>query len=268
MTYYLSQSLATSTFKLYQTAYKSYSTFCYHTNNSPAPITEYKLMLYVTSSASHLSFKSIKTYLAGIQFQSIIMQCPVHINQMQQLYYLLWGIRRVQGNNYIRQPRHPITTTHLYQLRNFINLRITLHHDKLVYWAAVTLAFFGLLRSSEYTSTPTHSYNPNHTLLYNDITFAPNVSYVTINIRASKTDPFRTGCNFRVGVSHNQLCPFSALYHLQPQHIAHTGPSSFLTRTRLSALLTQCFNSTHINTHFALEGLLLWPQQDSQIQLL
>ena len=214
-------------------------------------------MLYVTSCASRLALKSIKSYLAGIQHHSIIAGYPIVICEMQQLYYLLRGIRRVQGNSHTRHARSPITINHLYQLRLFINQpgSILVYHDQLVYWAAVTMAFFGLMRSSEYTSSHVNSYNVHHTLLYSDISFAPDLSYTAVRIRSSKTDPFGTGCTIRIGSTGNQLCPVSAIYHMHRHHIQQTGPffvfhnGTFLTRTRLAMLLTNCFHDTRINTH-------------------
>ena len=61
-------------------------------------------------------------------------------------------------------------------------------------WAALTLAFFGFLRVSEFTCTG--RFNPNIHITPKDITFLPskhNPMYMQIHLKVSKTDPFRSG---------------------------------------------------------------------------
>ena len=98
MKYLFSQSLAPATLRLYNSAYRNYILFCTNANLLALPIVERNLLFYVTSLSSSLSYKSIKVYLAGLQFNSISLGHPVSISNMSQLFYLLRGIRRVQGS--------------------------------------------------------------------------------------------------------------------------------------------------------------------------
>ena len=85
---------------------------------------------------------------------------PQRIVTMVQLYYLLRGIRRVQGNLYHLPQRAPITVTDLHILRSHL-LRSNLpHHDQLLLCSAVTLAFAGLLRSAGFVSSSATAYDP------------------------------------------------------------------------------------------------------------
>lgn len=251
----LSQSLAPSTLNLYRTAFNSYQSFCQDTYLELFPVNEFKLMLYVTSISNRLAFKSIKTYISGIQFSCTMQGQNIPISSMHQLYYLLRGIRRTQGTSRSRPPRLPITVTHLYKLHNFINNKQIPFMDKLLLWSAITTAFFGLLRSAEYTSSHVKQYNSSYTLLLSDVSFSPNLTYMAIKIRASKTDPFRTGCTVRIGATGNHLCPVSALYHFIRHRTSINRPlftysdGSYLTRSRIATILFNCFQDYRINTH-------------------
>ena len=69
-------------------------------------------------------------------------------------------------------------------------------------WAAILVAFFGFLRSSELLA-----------LQHKDILMIPEGYHVTI--KASKTDPFRHGVTIKLTSSgDNTLCAVTALDHL------------------------------------------------------
>ena len=244
MNYLYTHSLAASTLRLYQLASRNYSLFCTNTNLNSLPVTEFNLMFYVTSLASRLSYKSIKVYLSGIQFHALTLGHQFSMPTMHQLYYLLRGIRRTQGNSHSRARRLPITIPNLYQLQRFIKNMTSSTHDKRLFWSAVTLGFFGLLRSSEFTATHVTSFMAAHTLLRSDIHFAPGMSYVAITIKSSKTDPFRVGCIVRVGATCNPVCPVSALHHFIHHSRFQGGPlytlsdGSYLTRARIGGAST------------------------------
>ena len=63
----------------------------------PLPLYQQILLFYVTFLAHRLSYKSIKVYLSGIQFCSNFMGLTEKVSEMCQLFYVLHGIRRVQG---------------------------------------------------------------------------------------------------------------------------------------------------------------------------
>ena len=73
--------------------------------------------------------------------------------------------------------------------------------------SAVTLAFFGVIRVSEYTSPTRASYDPAHSLLYSDILLTSLLRVAAVRIKASKTYQFKSGCIVRVGVVQDDVCP-------------------------------------------------------------
>jgi hypothetical protein len=209
-------------------------------------------MLFATSLHKRISYKSIKIYLAAIQYTTTIMGVSIRLTEMHRLYYTLLGIRRLQGSTFSRPPRSPFTLS----LMNRFHSRLHIYHsyqDTQMLKAASLIAFFGLLRASEYL-TSNSNYFTNDTLLVTDIQFANNFNYVTIHIKQSKTDPFRQGCYIKVWANHGSSCPVRNLriYLLQNNHI---GPlfqfnnRSYLTRATFSKIIQLCLPNTNLNTH-------------------
>ena len=89
-------------------------------------------------------------------------------------------------------------------------------------WAAITTAFFGFLRVSEYTSSHKTKYDPLSTLLYQDVTLEEDI--ISINIKASKTDPFRQGVVIRLAANDTALCPVRAMHKYLSLHPLKSGP--------------------------------------------
>ena len=82
-----------------------------------------------------------------------------------------------------------------------------------MFWAACCLGYFGLLRASEFTVPNLASFPPSLHLSVQDISVDSMVtpSCTRVNIKGSKTDPFRQGCYVHIGAGHLPLCTLSAL---------------------------------------------------------
>ena len=128
-----------------------------------------------------------------------------------------------------------------------------------MFWAAFTLAFFGFLRSSEFTCND-KVFDPETDLCLKDVTFVPNIespNYMLVLIKRSKTDPFPNGCTLTLARSTTSICAVMAMkdYVLQCQP-SSTGPlftftsGKWLTRTSLThKLVTSCSNAAYnLNT--------------------
>ena len=115
------------------------------------PLNEEVLEYYVISISRRVAYQTIKVYLCGIQFFSHLHGwSSFKICDMMRLRYLLRGIRRSLGSSRIRPRRLPITIDHIGQMFSFINHNFNFH-DRLMLKSAISLAFFGMLRCSEYT---------------------------------------------------------------------------------------------------------------------
>ena len=274
--FYLSQSLAPRTLVSYNRMFEHYQHFCCVNGCIVLPPNEQTLILYASFLAAHMSHKGIKAYLCAISHHSVMSDVYVSIPSMLKLKKLIRGIRRHQGSSFTRPLRDPITTAHLLRIYSYLEHSVMPDQDRALFWAASTLAFFGLLRVSEYTCPLIADFDETTNLMISDIKFTSNS--ILVFIKASKNDPFRVGCQLVIGSTPNILCPRSAMLAFVALRGLHYGPlfvykdGSYLTRARLATFLKNIFHSELINTHsFRIGGataLSLAGFSDSQIQII
>jgi hypothetical protein len=77
--------------------------------------------------------------------------------------------------------------------------------------SAYTLGFVGFLRCAEFTSA-TNCFNASKTILLQDTVVLTDC--VNINIKSSKTDPFRVGCWLSLFATGLHVCPVRVLSNL------------------------------------------------------
>ena len=166
----------------------------------------------------------------------------------------MMAIRRVQGNSFTRPVRPPIT----WQMLNTICTHIAQtesEFDGAMLTAAALLAFFAMLRVSEYTSLSA-SYDLDDSLTVQDVQFMWSRRIAFVRIKHSKTDPFRTGMTVRVPMIDHPLCPVRALHNYITLRGNTPGPlfrfqnGMLLTRQRIVDLLRCSLpHIPHVNTH-------------------
>ena len=253
---YLNCSLAPSTASIYSSVWNRYLRFCSASGVPSVPLNQFVISLFVTSLARSLQFGSIKAYLSAIQYHSNLLGLPEQISHMQSVYYLLRGIRRSQSIQTPRAKRPAISIQQLQQICSYINLKF-FGSDRGMLRCAVSLAFFGLLRSAEYCC-PTHtSFDQHSHLLVSDITLDIAQSLISVNIKTSKTDPFHTGCVLRIGAAPSlDICPVLSLHAFLHIHPTFIGPRftfrnhSYLTRAFLSQILKSALPQLpYVDTH-------------------
>ena len=128
------------------------------------PLYQQNLCLFASHLALSTSISNIKVHLAALKFFALIHGYMSELPSFHQLYLVLRGIKKTLGNKYKKKSRAPITPDILRVLKfNLYNSSI-IYKDKVMIWAAMTSAFFGFLRVSEYTSTHVKSYDINSTL--------------------------------------------------------------------------------------------------------
>ena len=256
--------------------FRVYCLFCSHSGVPRFPICEDTLVLYTTYLSRRMGYKAIRGYFSALRHHCIIRNIAFNLLGMDRLYLLFRGIRRSQGSSHSRPLRLPITTYHLIQIHNYLQSPRFSSYSRRLYWSAATLAFFGLLRVSEYTSPTTTSFNSQITLLRSDILLVDNV--LRIFIKCSKTDPFRQGCRLTIGRTNDLFCPVMAMTYFLQSRSHFYGPlfrfedGTFLTRQRVATLLFNACNNIRINTHsFRIGGataLSVAGYSDSQIQII
>ena len=185
-------------------------------------------MLFATFLATSLQPQSIKVYLFGVRNLHLEHGFPDPLIDALQLRRLLWGIKRLRGVH--TDTRLPITPS---LLRAFLNLLLQTDYDHLMLWAAMLVAFFGFLRSSDLLA-----------LRYSDLR-RTREGY-QLAIRVSKTDPFRQGATvYLTHLGDNTRCAVTALDHLLAHSSGQHGPvfqsraGLQLTRPWLNALIRE-----------------------------
>ena len=175
---------------------------------------------------------------------------------MSVLYRTLRGIQRQQGNSLTRPPRNPITIQHLHRISHFLLQSQFATQDKYIFLSSCLIAFFGLLRVSEYTCPSQTRFDPSLHLCRGNISFSNDFSMVLVRLKASKTDPFRAGVTIRIAATHGNLCPVTALRSFLSLSQNTPGPlfvrsnGFFLTRRAISVLLTLALPDVpNLNTH-------------------
>ena len=167
------------------------------------------------------------------------------------LYRLLRGIRRRQGNSLTRSSRSPIIVAHLHTISVFLyNSGFSLQ-DKFMFLSFCLLAFYGLLRVSIDLDL-----DPEIHLLCSDILYNKDFTIMFVHIKASKTDPFRSGTTISVAALRGNLCPVQVMrmyISLSPNTqgpLFRCSSGQFLTRCTLCLVLGLALpNIPNINTH-------------------
>ena len=125
------------------------------------------------------------------------------------------------------------------QLTELLNATRTLTAENaaVLLRAAYNLAWFGLLRPSEYMLTPAHAqFEPSRHMragaieLYNGLKILPHNSkqkatHMTVNVKHSKSDWQRLGATLTIGATGEDHCPVACMQaYLQTARPNRTGP--------------------------------------------
>ena len=251
----MARSLAPNSISTYQTGFNQFLAFCNRFSITPFPLAEHVLENFCVDICHRVSYKAIKVYLSGVQYFSKIQGFKELIEEMPRLEYLVTAIRRCQGNKFDRPTRPPVTLQMLHTICEVLTqVETPFNRDMLT--AAVLVAFYGLLRVSEYTCPSQSSYDADTHLLLSDLSLNWGRRVVLLRIKKSKTDPFRQGVTIRIAFLNHLWCPVRALL----RYIRRRGPApgplfiyqngAYLTRAGVLAVLTRCLlHVQHINTH-------------------
>lgn len=264
--YYIFNSIASSTRNTYSSGERQFIRFCLlHRLVSPGcpllPASESTLIHFVTHLSNSVTHGTIKVYLAAVKNMHVEFGCPLDFSNMSFLYKVLRGIKCCLGVH--KRPRYPITFAVLKKISVKLNPSYSHDTDTAMLWAAFTLAFFGFLRSSEFTCNG--KFDKSCHLTKSDVVFHPSFaqpSYLVITIKKSKTDPFRETVKLTIAKSNSTICAVSALreYFLQTRNHGRQQPifqfkdNRNLTRSSLTgnlrALLSVCgIDSSNYSSH-------------------
>ena len=215
-------ALATSTKRVYKIGLRHYHKFCQRFGLSMLPLKQETLKLFVTYLAQIVAYKTINLYLTAVKHYAICKGYPHDFQKMHQLHLLLRGTKRALGDMGRRKPRFPVTIPILRKIRSFIQTQYQNPTDRKMLWAACSLPFFAFLRSSEYTSPSTQTYDKQSTLQFADVKLRK--SRLLLHVKVSKTDPFREGVTLSIAKTGGSTCPVRALRKYLKHHPSGSGP--------------------------------------------
>ena len=147
--------VAPSTRQTYTSGINSYLQFCSQFNITPYPASSLTLQFFCTHLAQHISYKSIKVYLAGIPLAHVELGYSDPTSS-EPLRLVVRDIRRLQGDSTSLR-RLPVTIDLLRTLKQQIRISNFSPVKQRLLWAAFTTAFYGFLRVSEFTSSTSDS---------------------------------------------------------------------------------------------------------------
>ena len=173
--------------------------------------------------ASSVSYGTIKSYLCAVRSLQIDLGYGDPLLATPRLEHVPRGIRLALSlKSPVRPPRLPVTQNLMLLIRTSLNLA---DFDHAMFWAAFCTAWFGFLRVSEFTSSPS-GFDPAVHLSLNDVAVDSQLhpSAVFLTIKASKTEPFRKGLKLYLPRTDRLLCPISSLSYFLHRRGNLPGP--------------------------------------------
>ena len=251
--------MAASTRRSYASGQRKFINFCaqlgkLHPGGSPCPSDEWTLCLFATFLAGSVQHSSIKVYLSAVRALHIEEGFPDPLVNCLHLQRVLRGIKRTQGSP--EAQRLPITDHILMIIFGALDLSV---FDHCMFWAACNLAYFGFLRSAEFTVPNLASFSPALHLCVCDISVDSDISpsCLRVRIKASKTDPFRKGCFVHIGKGRFPLCALQAILAYLARRGNSGGPLFLfqdgrpLTRAVLTACLREILAGAGVPGNFS-----------------
>ena len=154
---YFNLGISTSIRKAYTVGLRKYNTFCRGINHPPIPVCEDTMLLFVTNLAQQdLSYATIQVYLSVVRYchittsESTILRTPrlnYILKSIQKTCMCQWTINLENGN---LLPFKLWSVLHIVLSKHLCND----YYKDIMIWTACYLTYFGLLRASEFTTTP------------------------------------------------------------------------------------------------------------------
>lgn len=206
---YMRSGLATSTLKMYDSAWSHFSSFCATFSVDVLPVN----VAYVSAFIVHcyesqkMQPSSIKSKIAGIQFH---LRCldpsTISLLENSSIRLLLNGLKKEKpkGNDH----RLPLTLPLLKKLISRLRVGCFGIYSDMLLESVLLTAFYGFLRGGEF-STRTGSFNPAHDLTISDVSIFSH--HFTLFLKHSKTDRNREGTFVYVSETNSVFCPLSSM---------------------------------------------------------
>ena len=202
---------------------KKYMTFCIQAKLQVLPPTEGTFTLFVMDLAQQqLSYGTTQVCLSAVHYYHItnhkesIFATQVRQRMCQVLKGICWSHAFAQTT----KTWQPITFLIMQCLHSVIISQSSNYFDVMV-WASYCMAYFDLLRVSEFTTQSPNQSNSTTSFLILDVAFDSHITLqlVRITLWQSKTDQFKQGTHLYLEKTGDQVCPVMALI----QYLARWG---------------------------------------------
>ena len=204
----LAASLANNTWKAYETGMQTFEQFRMLHDLSlvwPPPVHHLSNFISYLSSTSY-SPSTIRLYISGVSFSS---RCRGLQDTTKN--FLIQKMMTGAKNLYQKiDTRHPVTLDMLSKLPFALQNVCSSRYESMLFTAAFSLAFFGLLRVGEITVS---SMMDKYKVIQNtDVYFSQTPLELQLTIRYSKTEQSGNSCVLRIGEENNLfVCPLHTL---------------------------------------------------------
>lgn len=177
-------------------------------NCDPVPAQPVHLCRYAAYLAADLAYTSIVQYLNGVRLLHLERNLPNPLSLNHKLACVLRGIRRVKGDRPKR--KQPLTPALLADILSSLDLKRVDHSN---IWAAILVAFFGLLRRSNVAPRSQSAFNPEKNLRRCDLVLRHDC--LLVRVRWSKTIQFKQRELLLPlpRLRSHPLCPYQAVAH-------------------------------------------------------
>ena len=166
-----------------------------------------------------IHYSTIKLYLCGIRFHYLRhgLSSPLSTSvNNARIYTFLKSVKRSQPSS--NPKRLPVDIHMLHRIVEYLDKGCFGKFDDTLMKACCTLAFFGFLRCGEFTVKD--GFKENDNLCLNDVSI--HSDRVVLNLKISKTDPFRKGIEITIHATNNSVCPLAALdTYIKLRNIQH-----------------------------------------------
>ncbi len=211
----LEDSWSANTRRTYSSVQNKFESFCsihnlIHPNGSPLPASELTLLSFIAFASKSCQASSLKVYLAAIRALHIQQGFKDPLSDCLRIPLVVRGLRRCPKVAKVPD-KLPITTLTLQAIK--FQLDFT-NYDDVMFWAACCTAFFGFLRTSEFTAQGV-VFSPEVPLSIASIVH-PVPNSVSIRLSQSKTDQFGVGATIILARADSPLCPLAALMSYLP----------------------------------------------------
>jgi integrase len=207
-------SLAVSSSKKAETAFRSWQLFCRQSRLPESIFTEEAFLLF---AAWHFRKgnkpSTVKAYISAIVSVKKRIGYDINVRNMLMFERCMAGYKRLTKHNL--KLRRPITVAILKKLHSHVR---PANPNEAVAWAVMVLAVFGLLRLGEIAQAAKSSYYPKVGMFAFDPMDRTHLRY---HLPGSKNDPWRLGATIHYTASGSAVCPIDVT-----KSLAHTWAAS------------------------------------------